>query len=104
MRGRYAIGYAVGAKEQLDLLLAQQHVRGGERAVEALIGKLDGAFATLSMFPYYGAVPNQEKLAELGYRKLVLHPFVLVYAVNERKREAEIRGVFHHRQNYEEEL
>lgn len=104
MENRYVVGYAVGAKEQLDLLLAEQRMRGGERAVGLLIEKLDRAFDTLSVFLYYGAASNQGRLTDLGYRKVVLHPFVLLYTVHERSREVAIRGVFHHRQNYEEEL
>lgn len=104
MQAPYAIGYAMGAEEQLDFLLAQQKPRNGARAVRVLIDKLDAAFETLSAFPRYGAVSSQERLAGLGYRKLVLYPFVLLYTMDDERHLIEIQGVFHHRQNYGAEL
>ena len=55
------------------------------RAAEAMASKIEKAFLHLSDYPHLGRVPNEEELAQAGYRYLILENYLVFYVVKERE-------------------
>jgi toxin ParE1/3/4 len=50
-------------------------------AAEAIAGKIEKNLFNLSTYPLMGKVPNEEELAKIGYRFLVVQNYLIFYTV-----------------------
>ncbi len=53
-------------------------------AAEALINRIEQNLAHLEAHPFPGRIPNDEELADLGYRYLVVANYLMFYTIHSR--------------------
>jgi toxin ParE1/3/4 len=53
-------------------------------AAEALADKIEKSLSNLSIHPWLGKIPNEEELADVGYRFLVVQNYLIFYTVEGR--------------------
>lgn len=75
-----------------------------EQAAKNFIDKLQEKYNKVSTNPYIYEASRDTRLEEKGYRKIVIDNYVIMYVVNEDKKEIYINGIFCVRQNYERYL
>jgi len=89
---RLDIRYLSSAEK--DLLGIYEYIRhDNPRAAGAFVGKIDRAVGRLAEHPFLGVVPKDERLAELGYRVLVVEKILVFYVV--KPPVVQIRRVLH---------
>ncbi len=92
MPGKYSIRYLPVAVDDLlsiyDWIAFDSPVRAA-----AFTEKLDKRIGGLATHPFLGRVPKDEKLADYGYRVLVIESFLVFYVV--RGHVIEIHRVVH---------
>lgn len=86
------------------ILFERYQYEGNLGAAYKLLADIENHCKVLKVFPKFGRLLHDERLCKIGYRKLVAGSYVIVYTLDDSARIARIVGVFHHRQNYEEEL
>jgi toxin ParE1/3/4 len=75
---KYDVRYLSPAEK--DLLDIFAYLRqDSPRTAAAFIGKIDKAIGRLASHPFLGAVPKDDRLAELGYRILVVDKILVFY-------------------------
>lgn len=52
-------------------------------AVEAVADKIENTLSNLSAYPLLGKIPNEEELANMGYRFLVVQNYLIFYTVED---------------------
>jgi len=62
---------------------------------------LDQKYELLEEHPFMFEVSRNERLAKLGYRRLVIGNYVALYLVNDENKTVTIARIFHGKQNYE---
>jgi addiction module RelE/StbE family toxin len=68
------------------------------RAAEAIATKIEKALFRLSDYPYLGRIPNEEELAQAGYRYLIVENYLVFYVVEER--EIVVHRIIHGARDY----
>ena len=97
---KYEIKYTSLAMDELDLAFSYV-ARDDKQAAIDLLDRLESAILKLSDFPRLGVVfPNRASYEVVGYRYIVVDPYVIFYRINEAKKEIQIARVFHSRQNW----
>ncbi|MCL2299029.1 MAG: type II toxin-antitoxin system RelE/ParE family toxin [Firmicutes bacterium] len=92
------------AELELDTLQEYADSHYYSKRILKLEDDLDYCFDRLRNNPYFYQQCFQPKLEAKGYRRAVVQDFILVYHVDEDKKEVNVIGAFHGRQNYTEYL
>ena len=50
-------------------------------AAEAVADKIEDALSKLSAYPFLGKIPNEEELAIMGYRFLIVQTYLIFYTI-----------------------
>ncbi|MBI5184686.1 MAG: type II toxin-antitoxin system RelE/ParE family toxin [Nitrospinae bacterium] len=53
-------------------------------AAKALADKIENSLSNLSSYPFIGKIPNEEGLAGMGYRFLVVQNYLIFYTIERR--------------------
>ena len=53
-------------------------------AAEAIADKIEKSLSNLSTYPLIGKIPNQEELATMGYRFLVVQNYLIFYTIEDQ--------------------
>ena len=85
---------ALGDLEEIILYIAQDNPQSALRMHDKIVEKAEG----LSVFPKRGRLVPDKKMAEAGYRMLVIKPYIAFYRVI--KRDIFIYRVLHGATNY----
>ena len=82
-RTRFAISLLPLAEEDLTEIVIYV---AAERplAAEHLATKIEKNISLLSTNPYLGRIPNEEELARIGYRFLIVDNYLIFYVVEQR--------------------
>ncbi len=70
-------------------------------AAASLLNDIEKCYGELERMPLMYAACHDPYLRELGYRKAVIHNYILIYKVNEDEKIVYIMRLFHGRQDYE---
>ena len=76
------------------------HSLSAEKAAHRLMSKIESEIRSLADFPYSGPLVSDVRLAALGYRKLLVERYILVYTVDESKCSVIILRVFYGAMDY----
>src|SRR4030042_676393 len=52
-------------------------------AAEAIAEKIEKTLSSLSTYPFIGKTPNEEELANMGYRFLVVQNYLIFYTIED---------------------
>ena|SRR3990167_8861441 len=52
-------------------------------AAEAVADKIENSLSNLSSYPLIGKIPNEEELANIGYRFLVVQNYLIFYTIED---------------------
>lgn len=85
------------AEEDLDEIISYIAV-DNLRAAEALATRIEKSLLHLSVHPYLGRIPNEEELANAGYRYLIVENYLIFYIVEDR--EIVIHRIIHGARDY----
>ena len=86
-------------KAQQDLLEAYSYIETDSPAEAAnWLNRVDWSLGRLSRFPESGTTPNDDRLAVMGYRVVVIGEYLAFYLI--RRNRVEIRRVLHGRRRY----
>lgn len=102
MEGKFQLKISVAAAHDLDeiyyyianSLLAPQAANDLQDAIEK-------AILSLCSFPYRCQYSQNEILKHKGYRRLVIHKYVVLYSVDEENKTVIIMRVFYGAMDYE---
>lgn len=53
-------------------------------AAESMSEKIEKSLSLLSTYPFIGKTPNEEELANIGYRFLIVQNYLIFYTVEDR--------------------
>jgi len=53
-------------------------------AAEAIADKIEKSLSNLSTYPLIGKIPNEEELATMGYRFLVVQNYLISYTIEDQ--------------------
>jgi toxin ParE1/3/4 len=53
-------------------------------AAEAIADKIEKSLSNLSTYPLIGKIPNEEELATMGYRFLVVQNYLIFYTIEDQ--------------------
>ena len=99
MPGKYAIKYLPVAVDDLISIFDWIAQDSPARAA-GFVDALDKRVGTLTVHPFIGRIPREEKLQKFGYRVLTIESYLVFYLV--RGRTVEIHRVIHGSRNLEE--
>ena len=84
-----------------DMMEIADYIRlDSPQAAERTKVELDKAIGALADFPFMHPVPKDKRLAQKGYRMLVVGNYLVFYQVFEAKNEVRIRRVIHGKRLY----
>ena len=99
MANKYILRYLPAAVD--DLISIFDWIADDSPAQAAdFIAKLDQGIGSLTMHPFLGHIPRDDKLKSSGYRVLVIESFLAFYIV--RGRTVEIQRVVHGSRNLDD--
>ncbi len=71
------------------------------QAADNLLGDIEKAILSLSDFPYRCQYSRNEILRDKGYRRMVVHKYVVLYSIDEENRIVIVMRVFYGAMDYE---
>lgn len=88
---------------ETDLADIASYIAVDDRSsAEAFLDRIENNLGHLEKHPRLGRVPNDEELAKLGYRCLVVDNYLIFYTV--RRKEILIHRIIHGARNYKDLL
>jgi len=97
--GKYRIKILPLAQDDMKSILA--HIRQDDpQAAVRMVAAIKEAISRLQSFPFMGSVPQDKKIADLGYRKIFVPPYLIFYIVVSNENIVQIHRVLHQRQNH----
>lgn len=70
-------------------------------AAASLLDAVEKSYDDIERMPLMYEACHDPHLKELGYRKAVIHNYIMIYRVDERAKTVYILRLFHGRQDYE---
>ena len=90
------------AEQDLDNIVSYiVNILGNPSAAAALLNEVEKCFSSLEDMPMLFEACRSPHLRALGYRKAGIRNYIMIYKVNESKKEVIILRFFHGRQDYE---
>lgn len=94
---KHAVRLLPVAEEDLDEIVSYIAV-DNLRAAEALAARIEKSLLHLAVHPHLGRIPNEEELANAGYRYLIVENYLVFYVVEDR--EIVIHRIIHGARDY----
>ena len=86
---------------QDDMKSILYHIRQDDpQAAVRMVAAVREAISRLSEFPLMGSVPQDKKIADQGYRKLIVRPYLVFYIVVSDENIVKVHRVLHQRRNH----
>lgn len=101
----YSVQISPSANQDIDgifLYIAQK--LNSPKAAMDLAEKLEEKIDLLAEQPFMFELSRDDRLYNLGYRRIVIDNYVLLYTEDEKKKTVFIAGVFYGGQSYEKYL
>ncbi len=98
MNKEFVIQYLPIAQQDLEEILTyieKDNIINAARFID----EIDKKISYLAQFPYFGAIPKNERLEKLGYRVLIMQQYLVFYVVKDFV--IEIRRILHGRRRYD---
>ena len=80
---KYAIRLLRAAEEDLRGIITYIAL-DNPSAAAALADKIENRLSRLSSYPLLGKIPDEDELADMGYRFLVVQNYLIFYTIEER--------------------
>lgn len=97
--GRYKIKILQIAQDDMKSIVTYVRMDNPEAAIR-MVKKIKTAIGNLSDYPLMGPIPRDEKIAEQGYRMIVVESYLVFYILVTDDNTVEIHRVLHEKQNY----
>jgi len=82
-RSKYTLRFLRAAEDDFQEIITYIAL-DSPSAAEALAAKIEKSLSNLSIHPWLGKIPNEEELADVGYRFLVVQNYLIFYTVEGR--------------------
>jgi len=96
-RIKYTVRLLRAAEDDLNEIITYIAL-DNRAATELLAIRIEKNLAYLSHHPYLGKIPNEEELARLGYRFLVVQDYLIFYTIEEQT--VWVHRILHGAQDY----
>lgn len=97
MKKPYGIRYLRTAERDLNDIF--EYIKKDKpSAAVSLLERFDKSISQLASNPFLGIIPKDERLKNLGYRMLVVDPYLVFYIV--KTRTVQIRRIIHGARRY----
>lgn len=100
MNNSYDVNYLPSATQDLEHILDYIIMDNPSAAIK-FVDNIDTKIDNLSLFPYSGSIPNDNRLKKLGYRILIINNYLVFYVIKVPNKEVEIRRILSSKQRYE---
>lgn len=97
--GKYKIKVLQIAQDDMKSIIAYIRLDDTDAAIK-MYEKIKSVIGNLMDYPQMGAVPRDKKIAEQGYRMIVVEPYLLFYIVVKEDKTVEIHRVIHGMRDY----
>ncbi len=97
MKRHYPIHYLATAEHDLQELFDYLLYHAPAR-VNRFLNKIDRTIVRLAKFPFSGTIPRDKRLAEKGYRMLVIGDYLVFYRL--KRSRVVIHRILHGRRRY----
>ncbi|SPF37434.1 Addiction module toxin, RelE/StbE family [Candidatus Desulfosporosinus infrequens] len=91
------------AQDDMKAIVAHIRIDVPETAIK-MYEKIKSSIAKLADFPFMGPVPLDKKVAEQGYRMIVVDPYLVFYILVTEDNTVEIHRVLHGKQDFSHTL
>ena len=97
----YSVLWTPDAERDLDAIVSYySEVLGAEAATESLLNGMESLAHGISTFPLAHERVRDGLLARRGYRKALVDDYVVLYLVDDARKEVVITNVVHGRRDY----
>lgn len=86
------------AQDDMKAIIAHIRIDDPDAAIR-MYEKIESAIAKLVNFPFMGPVPLDRKIAEQGYRMIVVDPYLVFYILVMEESMVEVHRVLHCKQD-----
>lgn len=100
-RNKYSVRLLKIAEDDLYDIVSYIAVEN-KTASELIAARIEKALTQLAVIPYLGRIPNEEELAQLGYRFIVIQNYLIFYTV--KKHTVLVHRIIHGARDYFELL
>jgi plasmid stabilization system protein ParE len=97
--GNYRIKILQIAQDDMKSIIAYIRLDDPDAAMR-MVEKITSAIGNLTDYPLMGAVPRDKKIAEQGYRMIIVEPCLIFYIVITEDKTVEIHRVIHGMRDY----
>lgn len=97
--GSFKIKILQIAQDDMKSILTHIRLDDPEAAVR-MVNKIKAAIGNLAHYPFMGSIPRDEKIAEQGYRMVIVEPYLVFYLLVTDDNSVEIHRVLQGKQNY----
>jgi len=87
------------AQDDMKAIVAHIRIDDPDAAIR-MYEKIKTSISKLANFPLMGPIPMDKKIAEQGYRMIVVDPYLLFYILVMVDNTVEIHRVLHGKQNF----
>ena len=96
---KYKIKIMQIAQDDMKAIIAHIRINDPEAAIK-MYEKIEVSIGKLADFPHLGPVPLDKKIAEQGYRLIVVEPYLVFYILVLEDKTVEIQRVLHGKQDF----
>ena len=101
--GKYKIKILPVAQDDMKSIVAYIRLDNPDAALK-VAHKIKDSIGRLSDNPFMGVVPRDNRIAGMGYRMLLVEPYLVLYIVVQNDGIIEVHRVLHGRRDYTSNL
>lgn len=87
-----------------DIMRYIVHELKNSQAATGFLDDVEASYRQVIKNPHIYSLCNDDRLAQLGYRKIIIKNYLILYRINEKFKTVYIVRVVYGRQNYQEKL
>lgn len=87
------------AQDDMKSIIAYIRLDNPDTAIH-MYKKINSSIGNLASFPLMGTVPRNKKIAEQGYRMIIVDPYLVFYLIVTEEKTVEIHRVIHGMRDY----
>ena len=98
----YKVKVTESADRDLDEILTYiMETLMNPKAADDFVDALEEKYTVLEEYPFICELSRNDRLANRGYRRVIIGSYVVLYLIDEEQQEVTVTRIFYGRQNYE---
>jgi plasmid stabilization system protein ParE len=99
----YEINVLQIAQDDMKSIVSHIRLDDPDAAIR-MTERIKTSIGKLADYPLMGAIPHDKKIAEKGYRFIVVEPYLVFYIPYQQEKLVEVHRVLHEKQNSKQQI